>query len=747
MMIDSATGWTMLPLLILWSSMLASLIQPSSLSKFLFYTYLFCLSTIILIAEIMGSSNFSRNTYFQILIPLGSIGAVYWILCKRVDVMTLKNTIIKIAAGFDVKIKFVVILWCFVLLYIGFYIVYTTPGHSPDAQIYHLPGPVMWVLRHSIDPIPHMDLRINYLPHSTEILYGFYYFITGSWQGVELVNLIIGGFIWPLSLYILLSSVSTNRSWALLIALVGATSSVNIWQMYSAYVDVHMASLMTGAIALIIDKEPKSFQIGGGGLAAGLAISVKTMALLGLAPISIILFLQSWKHRHRLTRICFHFIIFYSVIVVVGGAVYLKSWVQFHNPVYPFPLDLKFITFFGPEFVAKWGSVSGLIEKGNDVTDAFYKTFLWGFALLFGCFQYVEKYPPKGGLGFSIEIINYASLLILGTRIAGHRIKSKKNLVLLEQLYQNKGVMIMNIGLLAGLTGVFLLSFWPWGLGSSSDQLLNIYNGVIYSAALVFLVIFTKYRFIEAVPQKVITSSHIYKAGLSIFCVIIFIFLLIKFYAPLTFLNRFAFLIVLIPLILFSLGVQLLSDSAKHYIKIGIIFVFMISLSDSLIFKDPRVPSQSVFLSPMHKSYKQIQAGTERMYWSNKKYNVWRQNIQQKDILLVITNRANHNIRYHMPGFKHIVFMAHPEGPFRMDADSDQMPHQIKQDLEQSYRDLSKKKYRGDYSIGINYLSYLVKKVGITKIYAETPVPESLLPCNWFLLQKTNWGSFYRVTI
>ncbi len=366
-MFDFTIGLIIVLCLVFWSAMVAALMRPTATSMFLFYSYLVCIFTVNFIAETIGYSDFSRAAYLRTLLPLGGGGGVYWLFFKHEDAKALVTSFIKSLADLDRTTTFLLGFWSIIVLYIGAYIFLTAPGHSPDAKIYHLPGPIMWVFRQSIEAVPHIDFRINYYPHATEIVYGFYYFITGSWIGVETVNLIIGGIIWPLSLYLLISSISINRSWALLLSLAGATASVNFWQMYSAHVDVHMAALMTGAIALLIHKEPTPRGVVAAGLAAGLAISVKTMALLGLLPLGGVLFLQTLRHKHDITRVCFLLILFFSVVLLTGGAVYFKNWMQFGNPVYPFPQDLELIMFPGAEFISKWGHVSHLITKGINV--------------------------------------------------------------------------------------------------------------------------------------------------------------------------------------------------------------------------------------------------------------------------------------------------------------------------------------------------------------------------------------------
>lgn len=742
-MLAFAIGLSMILGLGFWSATIASAMRPRTISMFLFYSYLICIFTVNFIAETVGYSDFSRATYFKILLPLGVGGAFYWFYFKREDAKESAISFVRSLKDLDKSAAFLLVLWSMIVLYVGAYIFLTAPGHSPDAKIYHLPGPIMWVFKQSIEPLLHLDLRINYLPHATEILYGFYYIITGSWIGVESVNLIIGGIIWPLSLYLLLTSISINRSWALLISLAGATSSVNFWQMYSAHVDVHMAALMTGSIALLFQKKIGSFEIAAAGLAAGLAIAVKTMALLWLLPIGAVLLMQAWKHKYDIPRTCLLVFIFFSVVLLTGGAVYLQNWMQFGNPVYPFPLDLKLVSFPGAEFPSTWGSVSRLITKGADWIDAVCKTCLWGFGLLFGCFEYIEQETPKGDLGFSIEIMLYSALLILGLQLTNKIEKAEINQLQKRNQYKKALKFLVNGCFLVGLSALFTLAFWPWGRESSADQFLNIYNGIIYIIAYTFLVLLAKELLADTYTPIKDAKENFFNAGLSILSIIIFFFLVIKFYAPLTFLARFAFMIVIIPIILITMGLYFLGKSTRQTLKKGIILIFIVSMLNSLVFKSPQVTSSSNI--PIFRMYRQLKMGNEFAYWRGDKKDIWENIISPDDVLLVIKDKNGHNIKYHMPGFRRVVYMAHPYGPYRMDADTDSMPLQIKQQLENSYSTLPKKKLNGNYGVGIGYLEYLCNKVGVTKIYAEKPVPRKLLPDTWHLLRKTSWGAFYEV--
>ncbi len=292
---------------------------------------------------------------------------------------------------------------------------------------------------------------------------------------------------------------------------------------------------------------------------------------------------------------------------------------------------------------------------------------------------------------------------------------------------------------------VFLLSFWPWGRKSSADQLLNIYNAFIYITAFVFLAFFSRQLLLHPTPEKSVSADHIYKTGLSVFSVLVFFFLVIKFYAPLGHLHRFAFLIILIPIVITSLGVGMLHVSTRKILKTGIIFIFFISILNSLVFINPRVTSGPISNIPIFQMYNRLNKGNDFVYWVGEKKDIWESCISPDDVLLVISDNANQHIRYHMPGFRRTVYMAHPCGPYMKDADTDLIPLQIKQQLENSYSNIRRKKLKGNYSVGIDYLEYFCDKIGITKIYAETPVPQKLLPDSWHLFKQTSWGTFYKV--
>ena len=735
----------MIPCLLFWATMIAALMRPSNSSGFLFYTYLAGVFTLVIIAETIGCSDFSKKTYQQTLFPLGSVGMLYWLISKGTRATRLTKSLYETLRTCDTAVKYLLGFWVMILLYLGAYLMLTAPGHAPDAKIYHLPGPIMWVARGALDVIAHIDFRINYLPRSTEILYAFYYFVTGSWIGVESVNLIIGGIIWPLSLYLLFSAISLNRSWAMLLALTGATASVNMWQMVSAYVDVHMAALLTGAMALLLQNGPSLSRTCAAGLAAGLAVSVKTMAILGLAPLGVILVLQALRAQITFKKTVCLVGLFYGVALVTGGALYIKNWLQFQNPFYPFPLDLKLFAFPGAEFALDWGTLSRLVRKGTDAVDAFFKVFLWGFGLLFGWFKHFEKKHIPDSLGFSIEILQYAAALILSLRFV------QSGVSMLTRYLAGDGkrgspivrALLMGVVSLCWL-GVFILAFWPWGDAKSPYLSVNIYYTVIYSVALVLLILIGKHLITTSFPKADLSFHQTYKTGLVVFFVGCFFYLLIKFYAPVGLLHRFAFLIVLFPLVLFSHCIRMIDATSRNLLKKVVLLICVVSIVNGLVFISPRKSAKAKLLGPAKRVYHHIKQGTQNMYWRRKSLE-WRSHIQPDDTLLVITVRGPHNIRYHLPEFKRIVYMAHPQGPYRMDVDLDSIPSVIKEDLETKYRETHRRSRMLDYSIGMEYLKYLVQTAGITKIFAEVPIPLSDLPEAWSLLQQTSWGAFYQV--
>jgi hypothetical protein len=745
-MTEIVAGWILIPCLLSWSITAASLMRPSGLSGLLFYTYLFCICTVALIAETLGHFHFTQAAYQLVLLPLGSIGAVYWLGFRRNEALEWIKSAINARKGFEPAAQFLAIVWGIIVLYCAVYVVLTAPGHAPDAKIYHLPGPITWVARHSIDAIPHIDFRINYYPHATEILYGFYYFAMGTWQGVELVNVIISGMIWPLCLYLLISTISSDRSWTLLAAIAGSTVTVNLWQICAAYVDVHMTALLTGSIALIIRKKPSIFHIAAAGLAAGIAISIKTTAMLSIAPLAVLVIIQAFRCKQSVTGAGILLFIFFSVVMVSGGAVYLKNWVAFHNPVYPFPLDLKLVSFPGAEFTSRWGVIPRLLRKGTDITDACVKTFSWGFGLLFGWFNFIEEKPSKTGFGFSIEILSYTAAAILGlVSFRLNRTIGGRGTLYFGKFLMNRGPMLIRYILLISLLCIYLRAFWPWGNTASPDQIMNLYNAVIYFLGMLFIVLLSKDLLDESAHVKRVSSDTLIRTGFCIVVVTVFFFLLIKFFAPRGLFVRFALPIVLIPLMLTTLGAQLLTRPSVKYLKTCIVFISLISILNSFVLKDPTNEFKSGLFSPAVKMTERLQRGTLHAYrQSDRKRSSWERWIHSDDILLAITSKG-HNIRYHVPGFSRIVYMAHPAGPYRYDADSGCMPFQIRQRLEKDYLSIPKKELRYNYGVGIHYLSYLVRHVGITKIHAAVPIPADLLPENWQLLENTRFGAFYRV--
>ncbi|MDD5255021.1 MAG: glycosyltransferase family 39 protein [Candidatus Omnitrophica bacterium] len=117
-------------------------------------------------------------------------------------------------------------------------------------------------------------------------------------------------------------------------------------QLEIAYVDIMVAALLLASVhfLLLLKDDFSRKNILGYGLALGLAIGTKTLALAYAAVLAVpfLMILRKEKGRHRLAA----FFAVCATLVLVGGFMYIRNFLETSNPFYPLNISVAGKTVF-----------------------------------------------------------------------------------------------------------------------------------------------------------------------------------------------------------------------------------------------------------------------------------------------------------------------------------------------------------------------------------------------------------------
>jgi hypothetical protein len=216
---------------------------------------------------------------------------------------------------------------CGVVCLIGCYVPPT--GREWDAISYHLADPKLYLIGHTIRPLP-TEHHSNF-PFCVEMLFasGLLY---GGYALANLFNLILSalaaGAVYAFGRRL------ANRAVGVAAALLFATTPIVVWEARTAYIDVALALYAAlGAFAAVsacreASERRRTELLALAGAAFGFALGVKYLAVVPFALVCGLLLARRVPLRQAA--------LFALVGVAVGCPWYLKNAILLKNPVYPY---------------------------------------------------------------------------------------------------------------------------------------------------------------------------------------------------------------------------------------------------------------------------------------------------------------------------------------------------------------------------------------------------------------------------
>ncbi len=291
------------------------------------------------------------------------------------------------------------ISWCY-LIFTG----YLFPSYTWDALFYRLPI-VGFILQYgAVENVPDYSLIytfINIFPKNIELFFLWNVIFLKSDTIVDLSQLFftLAGM---LSIYSMAVKLRIKEKYAVYCSLLFFFAPVIILQSTAEYVDIAVSVLFLIAINfLMYDTEEPSLTKGNpialnsrniplllAGVTAGILLGSKGSGPLFVVTLSMLFLINEFRKRSTLRRegysapvaghlgfkkIIVRYAIYFMIpVILLGSYWYIKNWVHYDNPVFPFKVTLFNKTLFRGMFVQMLESVPGVITNLSPLNKLLY---------------------------------------------------------------------------------------------------------------------------------------------------------------------------------------------------------------------------------------------------------------------------------------------------------------------------------------------------------------------------------------
>lgn len=247
------------------------------------------------------------------------------------------------------------------LLFLG----YLLPPYAWDSLYYHLTAAATWLQAGRIVLSPY-TLWANVYPMNTELLFAWNMLLAGSDLLVDLTQLpfaLAGG----LAVYALGREVGLHQAGSAVAACLFFLTPIVLIQSKTCYVDIAFAAMFLVGyyFAWRYCRCRRRSYFFMAALAAGLATGMKASAAPYVAVIFAVVGAGDWQASREnglsaWRRVLASAAIFATTVLLWGGFWYLRNWLAYGNPLYPFTIKVLGHTLWPGE-----GSVAGLVMVKN----------------------------------------------------------------------------------------------------------------------------------------------------------------------------------------------------------------------------------------------------------------------------------------------------------------------------------------------------------------------------------------------
>lgn len=220
------------------------------------------------------------------------------------------------------------------LLFIGLLMFRSaTPPYIADELIYHLPVPLQFVQHGRV--FPSFDNSLGNVPFLIHMIYAIC-LMAKSDISAKLFSLMIV-IATAVSLYGFCARYLTRRvGWVAMFGFFAAGMVVEVGT--TTRIDVSLAGMLfvsTYAMINYLTTERIGW-LGASAMLAGFSLSIKHTAGLWLILIGVMYLVETIRQRQRWVRILRSGLLYSVIALAVASPWYIKNWIWFHNPIYPF---------------------------------------------------------------------------------------------------------------------------------------------------------------------------------------------------------------------------------------------------------------------------------------------------------------------------------------------------------------------------------------------------------------------------
>jgi hypothetical protein len=266
---------------------------------------------------------------------------------------------------------------------------YLFPSYAWDALFYHLPTVGFILQSGAIEEIPYNSLIytfINIFPKNIDLFFLWNVIFLKSDVIVDLSQLLftVAGM---LAIYSMVVKLRIKERYAIYAPFLFFFAPIVILQSTVNYVDIAVSVLFLIALNFIlsqdflcVEKVERGVPLFLAGLTVGILLGSKGSGILFIVALSILFLINEFKRylylkprRHLIKKIIVRYAVYLIVpAILLGSYWYIKNWVYYDNPVYPFRVTLFGKTLFRGMFTEMLNPIPDVIKDLSPLVSPLY---------------------------------------------------------------------------------------------------------------------------------------------------------------------------------------------------------------------------------------------------------------------------------------------------------------------------------------------------------------------------------------
>jgi hypothetical protein len=269
-------------------------------------------------------------------------------------------------------------------------VAFVMPPYAWDGLSYHLPAVAYWIQQGHIGLTPYW-IYSNVYPMNAELTFAWPTLLLGNDTMIDSGQLVFA-LMGALAVAVIARAMGARRSSVVAAAGLFLLTPIVVQQLNVAYVDVAVTGAFLAAFAFWFcalqalglvgapardlgerhdqveaDQRLATTQFVLGGLAAGMALGTKTVALAYVGVLVVVLagwlLVAAWRRRISWARAFAVALCFVLPMPVLGTFWYARDWIEYGNPVHPFTLAVGGVELFHGQGTPEQTVLAGMAPK------------------------------------------------------------------------------------------------------------------------------------------------------------------------------------------------------------------------------------------------------------------------------------------------------------------------------------------------------------------------------------------------